>query len=98
MVRVVFFYLCTLGLTAAMRVGCACLCVCVLLARCVETQKPLAPRVVHDAMSEFRTTVLFDAERRVANHIMRKFGSVGKALKSFDRNHNGLVREREEDD
>ena len=30
--------------------------------------------------------------RRVANHIMKKYGSVGRALQAFDRNHNGIVR------
>lgn len=37
--------------------------------------------------------VLFDAERRVANQIIARYGSVGKALTSFDRNKNGVVRE-----
>ena len=55
-------------------------------------QKPLPPRVISDTGSEYRMTVLFNAERNVANQILQKFGSVGRALQSFDRNHNGVVR------
>jgi hypothetical protein len=55
-------------------------------------QKPLPPRTAPDAGQEFRMAVLFDAERRVANQIIARYGSVGKALSSFDRNKNGVVR------
>ena len=35
--------------------------------------------------------VLLDAERRVANTIAQRYGSIGKALEVFDRNKNGVV-------
>lgn len=70
--------------------------VCCLWGFVFLLQKPLPPRNTADTglSHEFRLTVLLDAERRVANHIIRRYGTIGKALRSFDRNRNGMVRER----